>query len=220
MTNSLYRNSERGAVTGSLIAIILLSIAVIGCIGLAIWLFIQYSAERNTVQSQVKVAVAEAVRETSEKEQQKFLEREKEPNRLFAGPDDYGRLTFSYSKQWSVYVADNGSSGTYKAYLHPVTVPSVEDDKSRFALRVEISNEQLDSVLSTYEGQIETGDLKSSAVSVNGHRGTRLDGKFSEDIRGAAVFFKLRDKTIALFTDAETFKPDYDKLIKTVDFND
>ena len=53
----------------------------------------------------------------------------------------------------------------------------------------------------------------------NGQSGTRLDGKFSDDIRGAAVIYKIRDKTAVIQTDADTFKADFDALIKTITFN-
>jgi hypothetical protein len=53
---------------------------------------------------------------------------------------------------------------------------------------------------------------------VNGENGVRLDGNFSDEIRGAAVIFKIRDKTAVLRTDADTFKPDFETLIKTVTF--
>lgn len=221
MQRKYHRENESGAVSGSLISLVLMGLALVACIGLAVWLFIQYSDQKSNVDAKVDAAVAEAVRNTQEEEQEKFLEREKEPNRQFVGPDDYGRLTFDYPKTWSVYVQGDGSDqGSFEAYLHPVMVPSVEGESSRFALRVVIENSAYDEVIASYSSAIEEGELKSSTVSSNGHRGTRLDGSFNEDIRGSAVLFKLRDKTISVFTDANTFKPDFDKLIKTIDFND
>lgn len=215
------RRFENGNVNGGMIAIILLGLALVACVGLAIWLFVQYSDQKSNVDAKVEAAKAKAVRDTQEEEQEKFLEREKEPNRQFVGPDDYGRLTFSYPKTWSVYVdADGSKAGSYEAYLHPVTVPSVDGVNPRFALRVLIESKDYDKVISSYDGLIEKGELKNSTVSASGHRGVRLNGNFSKDLRGSGVFFKLRDKTVSVFTDADTFKPDFDKIIKTIDFND
>ena len=109
-------------------------------------------------------------------------------------------------------------SGNYEAYLNPITVPSVGPEV-RFALRVTISEQEYDKILATYDGLIKKGDLKSSTTSANGQNGTRLDGNFSKDIRGAAVFYKIRDKTLILQTDADTFKPEFENIIKTVKFN-
>ena len=52
-----------------------------------------------------------------------------------------------------------------------------------------------------------------------GNTGTRLDGNFSKNIRGAAVIYKVRDKTATVRTDAnETFKADFNKIIQTINF--
>jgi hypothetical protein len=61
--------------------------------------------------------------------------------------------------------------------------------------------------------------LNSSSVAANGVNGTRFDGAFSKDIRGSAVIFKIRDKTLTLRTDAETFKNDFNSLVPTIKFN-
>jgi hypothetical protein len=66
---------------------------------------------------------------------------------------------------------------------------------------------------------VKKGDLRSSATSANGNNGTRLDGSFTKDIRGSAVIYKIRDKTLTIRTDADTFKPDFENIIKTINFN-
>lgn len=216
---NLHRN-ERGAINGLVVAISLVGLAAVALAALSVWLFIQYNEQKTNVDGKIAVAEAEARRAQSETDEQKFSEREKEPNREFVGPDDYGRLTFSYPKTWSVYVDNDASrGGVYEAYLNPVTVPPVNGAGQRFATRVVIEDKDYDQVLSTYESRVKAGELKSSTVSANGTTGTRYDGEFSKDIRGSVVIFKLRDKTISLFTDANTFKPDFDKLIKTIGFN-
>jgi len=57
-------------------------------------------------------------------------------------------------------------------------------------------------------------------VKADGNNGTRLDGAFTKDIRGYAVIFKIRDKTLTIRTDANTFKSDFNKLINTIKFNE
>jgi len=167
----------------------------------------------------VAIAEADARRQQQEADDTKFAQREKEPNREFVGPDDYGRLTFSYPKTWSVYVAkDAEQSTTYEAYLNPVVVPPIST-KQQFATRVLIENRDFDTVIASYDAKVKKGDLKSSPTSASGVNGTRLDGTFSENRRGAVVIYKLRDKTISVFTDADTFKPDFEELIKTIKFN-
>lgn len=217
---SMYKHkNEQGGISGSMIAIIGLAVLVLLAGSAAIWAYVNYTQQKTDVQGKVDLAVAKAKNDQQTADEQKFAEREKEPNRQFVGPDNLGRLTFSYPKTWSVYVANDGSNGgTYYAYLNPVTVPPISDTQ-QMALRVTIEQKDYDQVVNSYQDKVKSGKLRSSATSANGHNGTRLDGDFTSDIRGAAVIYQIRDKTVTIRTDADTFKPDFEALIKTINFN-
>jgi len=187
--------------------------------GVAVWSYVNYLDQKNNVDSKISVAVAAAVKDQADKDAKDFLEKEKQPNRQFVGPDDYGRLSFDYPKTWSLYIAQDATDGgEYEAYFNPGGVPTV-DPTQQFALHVTIEERSYDQVVDEYKPQVETGDLTSSAVTLDGQNGTRLDGSFTEDIRGSAVIIKIRDKTVTIRTDAETFRGDFDALIKTITFN-
>ena len=219
MYNTLKHKNEDGAVSGSLIAIILLSILFLAAGSVAIWAYLNYSDQKTNVDSKIKLAEAIATKKQSDIDLTYFNDQEKLPNRLFVGPDDYGRLIFDYPKTWSVYVAkDVTEGGSYLAYLNPVTVPPVSE-KQQFSLRVTIEQSDYDKVLKTYDSLVKKGDLRSSGFNANGNTGIRFDGSFSKDIRGSAVVLKVRDKTVTLRTDADTFKPDFENIIKTINFN-
>jgi hypothetical protein len=219
--NTTFRQSERGAISGGAVAAIILGVCATAFAGLAIWALLNYNEAKTDVDGKTALAVAEAKKIQADDDEKKFAEREKEPRREFVGPDDYGRLTFAYPKTWSVYVAkDVTKGGTYEAYLNPGTVPPVSNAQ-QFALRVTISEDDYDKVIGTYEALIKKGDLKSSTTSSNGQSGTRLDGNFSKDIRGAAVFYKIRDKTLTVQTDVDSsnIKAEFENIIKTIKFN-
>lgn len=214
---------EQGGIDGAMIAVILLSLGVVVMGALAGWLYVQYNDQKTNVDAKVSSAVAEAKRKQAEDDDAKFAQREKEPNRQFIGPGDYGRLTFDYPKTWSVYIAsDTSNGGDYQAYLNPLEVPPVSaggNSTQRFALRVVIQNKAMKDVVSQYDSLVQTGKLSSRTFDTNGQTGTRLDGSFSDDVRGAVVIFKIRDKTVSIFTDADTFKPDFENIIKTIKYN-
>lgn len=213
------RKHEQGAVSGSLIAIIGLIVLSLATGSAAIWAYLNYNEQKTNVDGKINLAVLEGKKEQADADEAKFAEREKEPNRQFVGPDDYGRLTFNYPKTWSVYVARDGASGgRYEAYLNPVTVPPVSATQ-QYSLRVIIEEKDYDQVVKSYESLVKKGDLRSSATSANGNNGTRFDGNFTKNIRGSAVIYKIRDKTVTLRTDADTFKPDFENIIKTIKFN-
>lgn len=211
---------ERGEAHGLLISTIALAVLSGLAIVAAVWGLVNYNEQKTDVDGKIEAAVATAKKEQADDDEAKFLAREKEPNREFVGPDDYGRLTFNYPKTWSVYVnKDVSQGGAYEAYLNPVSVPPVSATQ-RYALRVLVEEKEYDKVLdATYAALVKKGDLRSSAVSVNSTQGTRFDGNFTKDIRGSAVVFKLRDKTVTLRSDADTFKADFDALITTIKFN-
>lgn len=216
------RIKEIGAITGQLVAIIGLAVLVLILGSVAIWALVNYNEQKTDVDGRVAVAVADAKKAQADEDDAKFLEREKEPNESFVGPDDYGRLTFKYPKTWSVYIEKDGTKGgDYTAFLNPVQVPSTsESDVTQFALRVVIEQKDYDSVVQDYDALVKKGDLRQSTTASQGNQGTRLDGNFSKNIRGAAVIYKSRDKTITIRTDADTFKPDFEKLIKTIEYNE
>lgn len=213
------RYGERGGITTAATIAIVLGVFAAVLAGLAIWAFLSYNEQKTDVDGRIKAAVADAQKIQADVDEKKFAEREKEPNRQFVGPDDYGRVTFYYPKTWSAYVAkDINQGGAFEAYLNPVTVP-FPTATQQFALRITIEQKDYDKEIASYESLIKKGDLRSSITSANGENGTRLDGSFSKDIRGAAVIYKIRDKTVTIRTDADTFKPDFDKIIKTIEFN-
>lgn len=202
-----------------LIFTIIFFITTLAGVGVAIWAYMNYKDQKDNVDSKVTSAVAMATKKQADKLAADFAEAEKEPNRLFVGPDDYGRLSFKYPKTWSVYEAkDSSNGGSYEAYLNPGVVPPVANDQ-QYALHVTIEDKDYDKVVDTYKQLVGKGDLKSSSVKADDQNGTRLDGSFTKDIRGSAVIFKIRDKTVTIRSDADTFKPDFEALIKTITFN-
>ncbi|MFI5212372.1 MAG: hypothetical protein ACHQTE_00230 [Candidatus Saccharimonadales bacterium] len=217
--NTDQHKHDQGVISGSLIAIIALIILVIGAGSAAIWAYVNYNEQKMNVDSKISLAEAAAEKKQSDADAKTFFDKAKEPNLQFVGPDDYGRLTFSYPKTWSAYVAkDVTQGGTYEAYLNPVTVPPVSSVQ-QFALRVTIEPRDYDQVIKTYDSLVKSGALRSSATSANGNNGVRLDGNFTKDIRGSAVIYKIRDKTVTIRTDADTFKPDFEAIITSINFN-
>lgn len=217
-----HKHLESGKVHGAAVAIILLTLLLSGAIVFGVWSYTQYGDYKNNFDSKLALGVSDAVKVQAEEDEAKYTELEKKPNRQFVGPEDYGRVTFDYPKTWSVYEATDitDSKGAYEAYLNPVVVPPVEVDDQKFAIRVIIEDDTIDNVLSEYDKSVEDGEIKTSAFSVNGITGTRLDGQFTDTIKGSAVVLKIRDKTLTIRTDADkAFKTDFEKIIKTINFN-
>ncbi len=213
------RQGEAGAVNSWLILTIVLIVVALAGAGTAGWAMYRYLQEKTTVDTQVNNAVAEKEKAVRTQMTSDFSDAEKLPNRTFTGPTDYGSLSFSYPKTWSVYISQDGSTGgQYQAYLNPVSVPPVTATQ-QFALRVNIQTQDYGKTVATYDSYVKNGDLQSSAVKIDGEDATRLDGTFPDRLRGSLVLFKIRDKTVTIRTDANTFMNDFNALIATIKFN-
>lgn len=197
------------------IIFIILSLILGGAFG---WAFMQYLDYRDNTNYKISQAVADEQKRVSTEMQKKFAEEAKSPYALFVGPDDYGRVSFEYPKTWSVFVSSEVSSGTsnpFKAFFYPDVVPPVSETQ-QFALRMTIEDMDYDKAVNRYQNLIKKGDLSSEPVQVGLLNGTRLNGMFTKDIRGSAVMFKVRDKTLTLRTDSNAFMADFDKLVQTI----
>lgn len=204
------------------IVIVVLSLVVVTFVGLFIWMTVQYNEASTDVNGQIKAAVDAAVDENTMEMEMEFAEREKEPYRDFAGPIDYGGLSFRYPKTWSLYVAkDAVNGGDYAAYFNPIEVNEVGRNTIN-ALRLTIRDAAFDTVVAEYQKYMERKDsnLSVSSVTVAGVAANRYTGRIPDsELEGFIVIFKIRDKTAILQTDSVQFEADFNRLLETVRFN-
>ena len=176
---------------------------------------------KTDVDGQIEKAVAIAENELQTKLETEFEEKEKYPMKTFAGPVDYGSLTFEFPKTWSVYVPDSADyGGNYHAYLNPGLV-SVVSDGTINALRVSILNSLTDTVITEYQDAVEDGEMTVSVYKINGANASLYSGLLpdTDELRGYVAIFKIRDKTVLMQTDAEIFKDDFLKILDSIRYN-
>ena len=211
--------NERGSVNPLLISSIILGVIAASFTGAFIWAYTSYVDQRNNVDSKISVAVDAAKKAQVTEDEVKLVEALKEPYQQLVGPDDLGRVTLSYPKTWSVYIAKAGGTGSYEAYLHPGSVPTVSVSQA-YAARVVINEQAYETVIGSYAALVKKGDLKSSPITVGNFSGIRLDGKFTASRTGSAVIFKIRDKTLIVATDIAEYQADFNNIIvKSLNLN-
>lgn len=212
------RKNEVGAANTWLILTIVFVFTTLAVGGAFAWALINYFDQKDNVDTKVSSAVTSAVKKQADTDAANFEAQDKKPNRQFAGPEDFGALSFAYPKTWSTYINKDASTGTFQAFLNPVSVPTI-NSTTQYALEVTIETKDYNTILNTYTGLVKKGELKSSTIKINGVDSSRLDGAFTKDIRGSAVIFKLRDKTVTIRTDADTFKTDFEAIVASMKFN-
>lgn len=205
-----------------IVVIVILSLLMVTFFGLFIWKLMDYNEVSTDVNGQIAVAVAAAKDEQATQDEQEFLEREKFPYQSFAGPADYGQLTFQYPKTWSVYVPSDAShGGDFEAYFSPVQVNAINNENIN-SLRLFIRNKDFESVAADYQRYVGSNDSKLSmqTVTIKEFTANRYTGVIpNTNFNGYIVIFKIRDKTAILQTDSVLFEADFNKLLETIQFN-
>jgi hypothetical protein len=210
---------QNGLINPLVIICVVLSVLVVGLGGFGIWSYVNYLDQKDNTDAKITAAVTDAKKLQNEADNKDFTEREKFPTKEIIGPDDLGRVSVSYPKTWSVYLDRNGDAGQYEAYFHPGVVPALAS-KTPYALRLSIVDRQYDIVVSSYQDSIKKGLLSASSVAVQGVSGVRLDGFFSGSAEGSMVIFKVRDKTVMLYTENKAYVSDFDNIaLKSLSFN-
>jgi hypothetical protein len=201
----------------ALIAIVLLSLGLIGCAGFAVWAFGQRQDYKTNVDKKIATAVAENTKTVQAADAKTYAEQAQYPLKTYAGPEAYGSVTLSYPKTWSAYNAStNSSSNPVDFYAHPDVVPAVGADNSNFALRMQVVSQQYNTVAKQYANQLKQGTVTISAYVLPNNKtvtGVRIDGQIDTDKKGSLVLLPLRDKTLKIWTESTTYADQFDKII-------
>ena len=199
---------------------VLFGIGTVVFIVLFIWMAVEYGAISSDVDKRISDATIKAVDENTAKLEADFAEREKSPYKTFAGPVDYGEVTFNCPRTWSVYeYASAYTGGDYGAVFNPDKITSAEKDAIN-ALRMTITSRSYDEVVKDYDGLIQDGKVTMDVIQVNGANVNLYRGEIVENLYSAAVIIKIRDKTVTVQTDAySVFENDFFNVLNSLKYN-
>ena len=186
--------------------------------GFAGWAYMSRQDYKDNVDTKIKAAVVVAKQQESTAKDKQFVEKEKNPLRTYKGPDAYGGVTIMYPKTWSAYVADTGrnSSTPVDGYFHPGTVPSVEDQNSTFALRLQVVGQPYATVLQRLSSLQKSGKTRVvpyALPKVPSVVGVRATGTLPNNKLGSIVILPLRSQTIELWSEGSQHQNDFDNII-------
>ncbi|MDX1765876.1 MAG: hypothetical protein R3313_02895 [Candidatus Saccharimonadales bacterium] len=204
---------QRGATTPMAIPMIILSVLVVIMTVVAIWSYMQYTNQKNNVDSLIEDAIVEAQDDLRADIQADFDQQEKSPLKTYVGSESLGKVTIKYPKTWSAYILESETGKTpIDGYFHPDYVPSVKSDTA-FALRLKLLNNTFQDVADDYDRSIKNGAIKSKPIKISGEDGLRLEGEISRNRQGVLVILPLRDKTISLSTQSNDYIDDFNNII-------
>lgn len=217
--SSMSHRTQGGYVSGVLLCLIAVTVALVGALGFGVWAFSERQDYKENSDQKAAAAAEDAKAATQAEEAAKYAEEAKNPLKSFVGPSDYGSVTFEYPKTWSGYVIQaTSSSGNMPldGYFHPDVVPDVEVQTNVFALRVSIVNEPYSEVLETYSSVVDEGAVTVSPyklAKVPSVVGSRVEGEIAQGKRGSLVLFPLRNVTLKVWTETDQYLGDFNTII-------
>ncbi|HSX23913.1 MAG TPA: hypothetical protein VLE74_02320 [Candidatus Saccharimonadales bacterium] len=201
---------------GLIIALTLVSLLFLGAAGFGLWAFTSRQDYKDHSDKKAAEASAAAVKKEDVKKEADFLEREKNPLKLYEGPEAFGSIKISYPKTWGAYVVEQDRATLpIDGYFHPVFVPGVQSGTA-FALRVQVTSQAYDTELKQFENKIKTGKVKLSpfvAKNVPGVTGSRLEGEINNGQKDVMILLPLRDKTLKISSESPEYVGDLDNII-------
>lgn len=206
----------------SKIPVVILSTLLVVTVIFAGWAFVEMLDYKNNSDKKSEEAVKSALAEQKVKLDAEYEEKAKSPFESYLSGAELGSLTLSYPKNFELYVDEktSGSSSTIEGYAHPGYVPSLSGDTA-FALRFQVTARDYAAELKAFDSDIKSGSAKVSPFrleQVPSVLGARVEGEVSNNKTGVLYLFPLRDKTIKIWTESNTYSSDLESVIKTVTF--
>lgn len=205
------RSDERG-LNMLIIPLVAVVVFFMVTLGFALWAYSGRQDYKDNVDQKVETAVDVAQKETATEKDNEFIEREKQPLKEYKGPTAFGGIQIRYPKTWSAYVDETGSGASpLDGYFHPNFVPGINSG-SNFALRLQVVDRPFADELRSYDAQVKSGKATAEPykpANVPNVVGVKVEGEIVPRKQGIVILVPLRDKTIKLSTEADSYKKDY-----------
>jgi hypothetical protein len=202
-----------------LIPFIFLLIFFAAASGFGLWAYSQREDYRTHTEQKIAVAVQAAREEISISKDKEHAEADKQPLKIYIGPEQFGSVRISYPKTWSGYVSDSGTGNqSLDGYFQPNVVPNITDQTSTFALRVQVINQAYSTVVTQLNAAVVTKQMTASPYAfprVPSVVGIRYEGAINQSrkITGSMIVVPLRDKTLQIWTESPIYSTDFNTNI-------
>ena len=183
---------------------------------------------KNNTQAIINVEVENAKKAQKEQLDEEFIEKEKEPYLTYDSPAQASAVKIVYPKTWDLYAVEDSGKGTVDNYFAQNMVKDVNNKENIYALRVQVVDKRYSDVVSSLDTKASRGEVKISpfvASNVEGSdQGIRVEGEMrkagSSVIQGSMIILPVRDKTIQIWTEGDSFTKDFDEVVlKNLKFN-
>ena len=214
----MIKHNQNGVVNVLVLPLTFAIILFIVAASFAAWAYSSRQDYKNNTQAKISAAVAVAVQQESSLKDSQFQQQYKLPLSTYSGPEAYGSLVIKYPRTWSSYVdSTSDSQALVDGYFYPGTVPAITDTTNNFALRFQIIDQSYSDVLTALNTQEQqSGNITFSPYSppkVPNVVGVRAEGSIRPDKVGSMIILPLRDTTLEIWTEAQTYDNDFNNNV-------
>jgi len=216
----MIKHNQNGSSSAMLISLILFIILFVASLGFGIYSYTNMLDYKNNVDQKISVAVTAANSKQMQTDAYNFAQQAKNPLTTYYGPSQYGSVVLNYPKTWSAYVDDTtGAQSLINGYFNPGHVPSISDQNSTFALRLQVLNQSYSQVLQQFTGLEQHGQLKATAYSlpkVPTVVGVEVEGNTTNgqnSVFTTMVILPVRSNTIEISTEGTAYLSDFNTYI-------
>lgn len=222
----MLRQNQTGAVNGVAISLVLAILLLVGALAFGGWAYGSRQDYKNNTDAKIAAAVTVAKQQEASAKDKAFAEAEKNPLKTYNGPEAFGSIVMQYPKTWSGYIveAGDGNNGAQlDGYFYPGIVPSVSNQASAFALRMQVVDQSYSEVV---KGLERGGNSDEAPPVVAPYAlpkvpkvvGVKVDGILplsngNDSKTGSMVILPLRSQTIQLWTEGSQFINDFNNII-------
>jgi len=220
----MIKHNQQGAVSGVAVSLVFTILLLIAAIVFGVWAFSSRQDYKDHTDAKINAAVTVAKQNEDKVKDAQFVQEEKNPLKTWSGPEAYGSLVMAYPKTWSGYVAvasgNSSSSSPVDGYFYPGVVPSVSDQNSSFAVRVQINSQSYATIVQQL-GQADAQNPRTVTpyalpklpkvvgVKVTGS----LPSNSGSQKTGVMVVLPLRSQTLEIWTEGSQFTSDFNNII-------
>ncbi len=203
---------QRGVADPLLIPLVIAVVFLLGVAGFAAWSYTSYVDAQKVEQAEIDEAVEAAETKLTSELEAAFVEREKKPTRTYTSPQSSGSVKLVYPKTWSVYSQEDAQDGTVETFMHPNYVRDIGSDEP-VALKMSVTSKDYPGEVEDYQSKAEKGEVRVKALTIAGTTGVRVDGNIVDDFDGSMVIFQVRDKTLKIWTENNSYIKDFNDII-------
>lgn len=204
------------------VSLVVAVLLLIGAVVFGIWAFQGRQDYKNNVDAKIKTAVAAAKQQQGKVDSAHYAEAAKNPLKTYNGPETYGSMIVKFPKTWSAYVDDTGTGSTLvDGYFAPGVVPSISDQNSVFALRVQVLSQSYAQTLQTFTSQQQSNKITVSAYALPKLPkvvGVKVVGQINSNTLSNApnvtmIVLPLRSNTLEIWTEGNQYLNDFNNYI-------